>query len=140
MPIDEAKIGELMGIVNSQTKAIDTMQKSQEISRIEVLNIFKEMRDNVKDLSETTAQSASKLADAMSQHIKDDNAMHAQILSISGWRIGENGNNGAASQVSQMWDERNKTTGMLSASRLIGGAIWGILILIAGYFMPKHGI
>lgn len=136
MPIDEAKIGELIGTVAGLARSFESMQKSQQDGRTEVLDIFKEMRDNVRDLAEASSASAEKLADAMSQHIKDDNAIHAQVLSLAGWRMGESGNNGAAAQVSEMWDSKNKATGMLSASRLAGGAIWAIIALVAGYFIP----
>lgn len=136
MPIDEAKIGELIGTVAGLARSFDIMQKSQQENRSEVISIFKEMRDDVKDLAETSAASASKLADAMSQHIKDDNSIHAQVLGIASWRMGDNGNNGAAARVDEMWDNQNKATGILSASRLLGGALWAVLAVAIGYIIP----
>ena len=62
MPVDDQKIGELIGTVAGLSQSFATMQQAQERSRVEVMDIFKEMRDNVKDLATNTTTAADKLA------------------------------------------------------------------------------
>ena len=85
MPLDETKLGELIGTVTGQTKAIDSLQKSMETNRNEVIAIFREMRDGVKDLATSTKAASEKLADSMAIHIKEDNR-NSQRIKIN-WRI-----------------------------------------------------
>jgi hypothetical protein len=125
MVYDDARVGELIGTVTSMVGRLDYMQKTQEANRQEFLDIFKEMRDGVKEI-----------ANSLAQHVKDDNAIHAQVLSVAQWRIGENGNNGAAAQLDTLWDEHNRTAGAFKASRFIGGALWALFAIAVGYFMP----
>lgn len=132
MAIDESKIGELIGTVAGLSQSFATMQQAQERSRVEVMDIFKEMRDNVKELASNTTASADKLAVSMAHHITDDNAVHTKVESILQWR------GSVSSQIDLLWDERNKTTGILSASRLGGGAIWAIVVVIVGYVLQAH--
>ena len=86
MPLDETKLGELIGTVTGQTKAIDSLQKSMETNRNEVIAIFREMRDGVKDLATSTKAASEKLADSMAIHIKEDTVAHNDIANIVQWR------------------------------------------------------
>jgi Flp pilus assembly protein TadB len=126
MPVDDQKIGELIGTVAGLSQSFATMQQAQECSRVEVMDIFKEMRDNVKDLAANTTSAADRLAVSMAHHIADDNAVHSKVESIQQWR------NSVSPQMDVLWDERNKTTGMLSASRLAAAAIWSVVTVVAG--------
>ena len=130
MPIDEQQIGQLIGTVSGLSTSFQTMQAAQERNRTEVIDIFKEMRDDVKNLAIATKTSSEKLADAMSQHIKEDTMVHNDVNNILEWR------KGAGERIDALWDDRSKTTGILSVSRLAGGAVWSAIVLAAGYFMP----
>jgi gas vesicle protein len=128
MPVDDQKIGELIGTVAGLSQSFATMQQAQERSRVEVMDIFKEMRDNVKDLATNTTTAADKLAVSMAHHIADDNAVHSKVDSIQQWR------NSVSPQLEVLWDERNKTTGILSVSKFLTAGIYALMALAAGYF------
>lgn len=132
MAFDEAKIGELIGTVSGLANSTKRIEESQDTMRREFLDVFSEMRRDVKEMAVQTKDSAEKLADAVTQHLKDDNAIHVQVVSLLEWRQG-NGNEGAEKRVGTLWDERNKNVGILSASRLIGGGIWAIIAVSAGF-------
>src|ERR1700693_2041921 len=121
MPIDEQQIGQLIGTVSGLSTSFQTMQAAQERNRTEVIDIFKEMRDDVKNLAIATKTSSEKLADAMSQHIKEDTMVHNDVNNILEWR------KGAGERIDALWDDRSKTTGILSVSRLAGGAVWSAI-------------
>lgn len=133
MPIDDQKIGELIGNVAGLSQSFATMQQAQERGRIEVIDIFREMRNDVKDLAKQTAISAETLSVAMTAHMKEDMIAHNNLENLVEWR------KDVETRFDQVWDERNKTKGILSASRLGGGAIWAIIAIGIGYFLPgKH--
>lgn len=129
MPVDEQAIGQLIGTVSGLSTSFQTMQAAQERNRAEVIDIFKEMRDDVKNLAATTKVASDKLADAMSVHIKEDSISHNDVENIKVWR------KEAGDRMDMLWDERNTSKGMFSASRLISGATWSTLAVIAGLLL-----
>lgn len=129
MPIDEQRIGQLIGTVAGLSTSFQTMQAAQESNRKEVIDIFREMRDDVKDLASTTKASSEKLADAMSAHIKEDSLTHNEVENFKVWR------REAEDRLDTLWDGRNETNGILSVSRLLGGGIWAIGAVGLGYFL-----
>lgn len=132
MPINEQQIGELIGNVSGLSKSFALMQSSQENSRREVTDIFREMRDNIKDLAAASKISSDKIADAMAVHNKEDIIAHNTIENIVEWR------KDIETRLDQMWDEHNNAKGILSASRLAGGALWAIATIGVGYFFQWH--
>lgn len=130
--MDDQKLGELSGQVAGLTTAFSAMQIAQESNRKEVIDIFREMRNDVKDLAAATKTSADKLADSMSMHIKETIITKNDVANILEWRK----NVGAT--IDTLWDERNNAKGMFSASRLISGALWSTLAVCVGFFLQWH--
>lgn len=121
MPVDEQQIGQLIGTVSGLSNSFQTMQAAQERNRAEVIDIFKEMRDNVKEV-----------AVAMTAHIKEDSVAHNDVENIKVWR------KEAGDRIDKLWDGRSEATGMLSISRLAGGAIWALFAVGFGFFLQWH--
>lgn len=36
-----------------------------------------------------------------------------------------------------LWDQSNQNKGMFTVSKLVAGSIWGIIVLVAGYFVNQ---
>ncbi len=118
----EQEFGQLIGTVAGLTSAFENMQRAQENNRREFMDIFKEIRDTTKEV-----------ATGFTQHVKEDSVFYGNVASLEDWR---GDGDGAENKINIMWDERNKTTGIMSVSRLAGGLLWGIIVLIVGYFAP----
>lgn len=132
MPVDEQQIGQLIGTVAGLSTSFQTMQAAQERNRSEVIDIFKEMRDDVKNLATATKSASDKLADSMSSHIKEDSLTHNDVVNLKIWR------EEAGDKIDTLWDARSETTGMLSISRLVGGTLWAIFAVGFGFFLQWH--
>lgn len=118
MPIDEQQIGQLIGTVAALSVAFQTMQAAQERNRAEVIDIFKEMRDGVKEV-----------AVSMSAHIKEDSMAHNDVENLKAWR------KDAEDRMDILWDDKNTAKGMFSASRLISGAAWSTIAVGLGFLL-----
>jgi hypothetical protein len=112
-------LGTLIGTVQGVVKAIDEQNKTAATNRVEFLKVFEGIRADNKEV-----------VLALQSHVKEDQEVHGLVVDIKTWK------EDAEPKVNQLWDGKNRLTGIIIGVGSLGGIFGAFLTLLIQYF--KH--
>lgn len=113
-------LGTLIGTVHGIGKAIDKQNEDASTNKKELLKAIDIMSADVKS---GTA--------ALQSHVAEDLIVKGDVIEIKSWK------EGAEPKVNQLWDGKNKLTGIIIGVGALGGFAGAAITLAVEYF--KHG-
>ena len=113
-------LGTLIGTVNGLVKTLEKQNEAFAENRKEVMDIFKGMREDSKELGAK-----------IDTHMRDDGLVHNIVLELKNWK------DDAAPKVDNLWDTQNKGKGAAWASGVFGTFIGGIIVAAADIFFKR---
>lgn len=78
----------------------------------------------------------------MTTHLKDDTDRFDKVLNFVSKKFDKIDEqfNSVDKKLDALWDDKNQRQGAFSAGRLMTACMWAIIVLMASYFMPRHGV
>ena len=122
------ELGKLIQKVDGLGKALDDQNTNSEKRRIEqkldaekdrkeFMDIFKEIRDEIKTSNEI-----------VQSHVKEDAPFHSMVMELVKWKTEVEPN------INTMWDRMNKGIGATMASGIFGTLVGSVIVTAVEYF------
>ena len=104
-------VGNLTGNVSVLTKMLENQDKASAVSRAEIMDIFKGVRDDNKEQAEY-----------LKKHIEEDAKVNQAVLELMTWKLD------AKSKVDTLWDTKNRQAGAMTIMGILGSFVGGAFV------------
>lgn len=91
------------------------------------------MKDTDSNTLARIDERTSALTTSLAVHVKEDGDRFDKVFSFVSKRF-----DSIDSKLDTLWDEKNQRKGALVFSKMISGAVGGLIVIMSDYFLPWH--